>query len=146
MKVALLVLLLTLLPVGARTNDNLRKRYGAPVSHTYMVRPGITATVSFSKRGGACKILLEPERRLMMESSAPRLTLKQINEILDELVPPSERGAPGMVGFVNARCLPDDDCWGTSADFERVHIYYNSAGKDEYRFAVLQWKGVACGG
>ena len=143
---AVLLVLLTSLPVAAQSSDDLRKKYGAPVSQTYVVRPGITATVTSARNGGVCKILVEPERRLVLKSTTPKLTLSQLNEILDELVPPVERGEPGMAGFVNARCLPDDDCWGTSADFERVHIYYNSAGKDEYRFAVVQWKGVACGG
>jgi hypothetical protein len=141
---ATLILMLTLVPVGAQTSDGLRKRYGAPVSQTYLVRPGVTATVSFAKNGEVCKILVEPERRLVMRSSTPRITSEQINEIIDEIVPPGERGEQRTAGFVNAGCLPDDDCRGTSADFERVHIYYNGPGGGEYRFATVEWKGVAC--
>jgi hypothetical protein len=141
------VLLLTLLAAGVpvtQTPDNLRKRYGPPVSQTFVVRPGVTATVTSAESGDVCEILVEPQRRLVMKSSTPKLTLKQINEVIDELVPPGVRGEPGVAGFVNARCLPDDDCWGTSADYERIHIYYNAAGKDAYRFATVKWKLPAC--
>lgn len=141
---ALLLVLLAALPAAAQSSDGLRRRYGAPVSQTYVVRPGITATVTSAADGSVCRILVEPERRLVMRSSTPRLTLSRLDEILDELVPPAERGEPLTAGFVNVRCLPDDDCWGTSAGYERVRIYYNSAGRDEYRFATVEWKSSPC--
>src|SRR5215213_8227490 len=143
MKVLLLILLAAVAS-AAQTPDPLRRRYGPPVSQTFVVRPGVTATVTSAKGGEVCEILVEPERRLVFKSSTPKLTLKQLDEILYELVPAGERGEPGMAGFVNARCLPDDDCWGTTADYERVHIFYNGVGRDEYRFATVRWKTPAC--
>ncbi len=142
MKIILLVLL-TCTSAVVQTSDDLQKKYGTPLSQTYMVRPGITVTVTF-KDGKTCEMLIEPERRLTMKSSTPKLTLRQLDEIIDELVPVKERGKPLAAGFVNATCLPDDDCQGTSATYEKISIYYNVSGVDAYRYATIQWGDQAC--
>lgn len=144
MKIVLFVLL-TCMPVMTQTASELRRKYGTPASETFIVRPGIVVTATYAKDGEPCEMLIEPQHPTTpIKSSTARLTLSVLDEVIDELVTVNQRGKPLMAGFVNARCLPNDDCWGTSASYEKVFIYYNSSGKDEYRYASVQWKGKAC--
>ncbi len=144
MKTILFVLLLCV-PILAQTSTELRQKYGAPTSEIFVVRPNVVVTLTYAKNGEPCELLIEPQRPATpIKSSTTRLTLSVLNKIIDELVPSDERGKPLMAGFVNMRCLPNDDCWGTSSTYEKVSIYYNSSGKDEYRYATIQWRGKAC--
>ena len=44
-----------------------------------------------------------------------------------------------MFTFLNITCLPQNDCTGSSEDYDKLTIYYN-AGKDGVNYAVIQWK------
>ena len=125
----------------AQTSNDLRQRYGAPASETFLVREGIIVTATYAKNGKPSELLIEPVRPATpIKSSTARLSLEVLNEIIDELVPLKERGKPLFAGFVNARCLPNDDCWGASTSYDKIFIYYNATGKNEYRYATVQWK------
>ena len=138
---ALLILVLTCTSVLAQTSSDLRRKYGSPVSETYVVRPNVVVTVSFAENGELREMVIEPQRpSTPVKSSTARLTRNTLDEIIDELVPVNERGKPLISGFLNMRCLPNDDCWGTSSTYEKVDIYYNTSGKDEYRYATIQWR------
>jgi hypothetical protein len=140
MKIVITVLLFCVTAM-AQTSSDLRQRYGAPASETFLLRQGIVVTVTYAKNGNPSEMLIEPQRPTTpIKSSTARLSLEILNEIIDELVPLKERGKALNAGFVNMRCLPNDDCWGTSTSYEKVFIYYNASGKNEYRYATVQWK------
>jgi hypothetical protein len=63
-----------------------------------------------------------------------------LKAVIDELVPRSVRGKRLISGFVNATCLPGDDCNRTSDSYERVTIYYNAAAEGRVHYAVVQLK------
>jgi hypothetical protein len=140
MKIVITVLLFCVTAM-AQTSSDLRQRFGTPASETFLVRQGIVVTVTYAKNGKPTELLIEPQRpETPIKSSTARLSLEVLNEIIDELAPLKERGKPLFAGFVNARCLPNNDCWGTQTDYEKVFIYYNASGKNEYRYATVQWK------
>ena len=144
MKVVFVVMLICT-TLFAQTSKEMRQKYGAPVAESYLVRPGILVTTTFAKSGEICEMLIEPQRAWTpIKSGTKKLNRKELDGIVDELVSPSQRGRGIIGGFVNMRCLPDDDCWGSSATYEKVFIYYNVGGKDEYRYATIQWKEGAC--
>jgi hypothetical protein len=68
------------------------------------------------------------------------MPIDSVNAIIDELVPRSVRGKHLIAGFVNAECLPENDCNGTSDSYEKVEIYYNSAAEGRVHYAVVQLK------
>lgn len=62
-----------------------------------------------------------------MESRHMTLSPDVAQKALDELIPRSRRGRYLMGYFLNDTCLPEDDCWGLSEDYEKVTITFNSA-------------------
>jgi hypothetical protein len=40
----------------------LHKRYGQPISETYLVEPGVTIAASYGPGGHICNIVISPER------------------------------------------------------------------------------------
>jgi hypothetical protein len=56
------------------------------------------------------------------------------------MVPRTIRGKHLIGRFVNAACLPENDCYGTSDSYERVTIYYNAAAEGRVHHAVVQLK------
>jgi hypothetical protein len=46
-------------PDNARS---LRQKYGAPISESYLVRPGVIASASYGPTGDVCEIVLSPRR------------------------------------------------------------------------------------
>ena len=109
------------------------------------MRPGVLVTTAFAKSGEICEMLIEPQRPWTpIKTGAEKFTKRELDEIVDELVPVGQRGKAIGGGFINMRCWPDDDCWGSSATYEKVFIYYNVSGTDEYRYATIQWREGAC--
>src|ERR1019366_5294420 len=92
----------------ADTAKTLSDQYGPPLSETYLVRPGVVASASYGPSGRVCEIVVSPQR--LWNST---FNSKQLTEIIDEVVPPSERGKFLMGTFVNGVCFPTQDCNGT---------------------------------
>jgi len=131
-----------LLPSG--TAIDFSKRYGPPVCETYRVRPGIVATVSFGKSGHACEIVVGPDQSgAMIRSRGVTIDSKQLTEVLDEIVPAQDRGRMRMGEFVNATCLPTNDCDGTETNWDAVAIYRNGSTDHEH-YATIQWHRDEC--
>jgi hypothetical protein len=141
MRVAIL-LLLTAMVAGAQTPNSLRQKYGQPTSETYNVRPDIKVTVTYAKTGEVCEMLIKP---FSETETGTRFLLKSqpLDKVIDELVPKDQRGKYLMGTFVNMVCLPNDDCGGTDASYERVSIFRNGS-IDAHRFASIHWKREMC--
>jgi hypothetical protein len=136
----LLIILLTCTAVGAQTKDDLRKKYGEPVSETFVVRSGIVVTATYAPTGQIKELLIAPQPSSASIKSKPSaLNYDTLREIIDDLVPRKERGKYLMGTFLNITCLPQNDCAGSSEDYEKLNIYYN-AGKDGANYVVIKWK------
>jgi len=135
-----LILLLACTSLFAQTKDDLRKKYGEPVSETFVVQSGITVTVSYDEKGRAKEMLLAPQLSSdLIKSKQKPINYDVLRKAIDELVPKKERGEYLIGTFLNITCLPTNDCYGSSEDYEKLVIYYN-AGKDGANYAVIQWK------
>ena len=88
--VALALAAVLLLPLAGRQNDQFLK-YKAV--EAYEIRPGILMMPRYSENGEVCEIGLERRHysaeKIRLDSTLPR---EEVNQIVDELVPPSERG------------------------------------------------------
>jgi hypothetical protein len=122
----------------ADTPQSLRNQYGQPISESYLVRPGIVASASYGASGHICEIVVSPQR--LWNST---FDSKQLTEIVNEIVPESQRGKYLMGTFVNAVCFPTQDCNGTAGTWEKVNIFRNG-GTDAEHYASIQWSRDEC--
>ena len=129
-------------PFSADTAQTMRQRYGPPISETYLIKPGVVASVSFGPSGHVCEIVVSPEETASVKRSKA-FKHQELSDLIDELVPESERGKPMYAGFFNVTCLPDNDCAGTTSDSEKVSIYRNGGG-DRERYATIRWTRDEC--
>jgi len=112
----------------AQTLNQLMQNYGSPVSETFKVSDSVGAKVKLRADGGISEMLILPlSADTLVESRARTFTREDGKGVLDRLVPASMRGKLIMAGFVNAICLPDNDCAGAEENYENVSVFYNSA-------------------
>lgn len=130
-----------------KTRETMRERYGPPVSETFLVRPGLVVSTSYGKNGQVCELFISPQKPptpiKSADQTAKSIDSKMLTEIINELVPVSERGRGTSASFLNLRCLPNDDCAGTSSNWEKVSIYRNGSSNDEH-YATIQWRAAEC--
>jgi hypothetical protein len=127
--------------LAGQSRDELRGKYGDPVSETFMVRPDISVTATYATNGRIAELLISPRpTTAMVKSRGQTLSRDSVNEIIDELVPSSVRGKYLIAGFVNAACIPWNDCNGSSVSYEKVSIYFNAAAEGRVYYAVVQFK------
>src|SRR5437588_7530952 len=122
---AILMLLMMCTAVVAQSRDDLKKRYGAPVAETFLVRAGIIVTASYNSNGQIDELLIAPQITGLIKSRSKILSYDTLKDVLNELAPISERGKPGISSFLNLACLPQNDCSGSSESYEKLTIYYN---------------------
>ena len=134
----LALLLLFQASFPADTAQSLRQRYGPPVSENFLVRPGVVATASYGPGGHVCNVVVSPER--LWNST---LDSVNVGDIIDEIVPKSQRGQPLSAGFVNAICFPTEDCGGSDEVWEKVDIFHNGSTGNE-RYARIHWRRDEC--
>jgi hypothetical protein len=130
-----------------KTALTLRERYGQPISETYLVRPGIAVSAIYGESGDVCELLISPQKSSSLMKSAnltpATIDFNQMTEIIDELVPVSERGKGKGTSMLNLRCLPADDCAGSEGSWEKLRIYRN-AGRGGEHYATIQWQRDEC--
>jgi hypothetical protein len=126
--------------LGGQSREVFKKKYGEPVSETFLVRPDIAVTATYAKDGRIIELLVAPRTAGLIKSRGTTLSRDAVTAILDELVPLSERGKHLISGFENVACPPENDCWGTSQTYEKVAVYYDTAPEGRLHYAVVQWK------
>jgi hypothetical protein len=136
----LVIVLLTCTAISGQSGDELRRQYGNPISETFMVRPGISVTASYASDGRITELLISPRNLDHIKSRGVTLSPDAVKAVIDELVPRSERGKFLIGTFDHIICLPENDCAGTSENYQRVTIYYNAGAKGRVTYAVVQWK------
>ena len=135
---------------GGQTSDKLSVKY--PLVQAYEVRPGILMTPKYAEDGQVCEMIVEKRHQTAtttdLGSTIPRDLVK---ELIDELVPPTERGRP------TKRYLRGDSestiaggVENTDSDFENVAIRIVGSASlscgagDEV--VIIQWKKRICAG
>ena len=139
MKVLLLLLMFSVVG-AAQSRDDLKKKYGNPISETFLVRPGIAVTASHNETGKITELMISPLVTALIKSKGNGLTRDVLENLIDELVPPSERGTPQIGGFLNVACLPENDCYGSYNSYANLIIYYNAGKSGNVNYVVIQWK------
>ncbi|MEO8049045.1 MAG: hypothetical protein ABI833_01400 [Acidobacteriota bacterium] len=94
-KLSLLVFVVCHSAVGQIDATALRAKYGEPLAReTFQVRPNIEAIVSYGHARQVCRIELPPGNYKNVSGEVPlRLASRQqVDEVADELAPPSVRG------------------------------------------------------
>jgi hypothetical protein len=126
----------------------LHERYGQPISETYLVRPDIAVSATYGKSGDVCELLISPQMAssLIKSANEPAATIDfhEMTEIIDELVPLTERGKAVGTGMLNLRCLPADDCAGSMGHWEKLLIYRNAGPRGGERYATIRWQRDEC--
>jgi hypothetical protein len=125
--------------LSGQSREELRRKYGSPISETFIVRPGITVTATYETGGRIIEWLISPQITDLEKSRGRTLNGDAVKAILDELVPASVRGKPLVSSIRNVTCLPANDCGGSDQIYQNVRIYYNSGGKAGLSYVVVQW-------
>ena len=99
--VAMLFLTGLSLKVSAQAPEEFKKRYGAPQSGVYTVRPGIGARIAFDAANQVSEIDVAP-----LPSGAPlsAIAASDAAKILDEIMPLERRGKLLTRGKFSASC------------------------------------------
>jgi hypothetical protein len=117
----------------------LRSRYGAPLDReTFLIRPGIEMVVDYGPSKQVCRIQLPSGRKIVGTVPPGAITKQQIDDVLNEVVPPSIRGKEMNRGVVatGAPML-------SFADYEHVSINELEVGGQGKGIAVT-FKDPAC--
>src|SRR5258708_27352619 len=80
---------------GQMDTSTLRAKYGEPIAReTFQVRPNIEAVVIYGTGHQVCKIELPPGSYVNVVGEAPPhfATKQQVDEVIDELLPPALPG------------------------------------------------------
>lgn len=151
----ILLILLSFFVVSAQSSEDLRQKYGAPVSETYSevytVRPSsekipfsVQVTVTYTKNKEICRMLVEVFPYFRERNNIPTkddaLKDQLLKEIIEEILPAEKRGKNIINGFISGSCT-DDDCFGTYWQYEKVTIFYNG---NNHRYARISFKNVNC--
>jgi hypothetical protein len=138
----LFVLLLASLALSAQSGEDLKRKYGDPVSETFQVRPGVGVTIRKAKDGTVTEMLITPlNATSLIASRHMTFTQAAAKSVLDDLLPSSARGKFIIGTFLDVTCLPENDCGGSSEDYENVKITYNSARTaGQVRYVDVQFK------
>jgi hypothetical protein len=105
---------------GQMDTSTLRAKYGEPIAReTFQVRPNIEAVVNYGTGHQVCKIDLPPGSYMNIVGEMPPhfATKKQVDEVIDELVPPSARGKEINKGVASAGRISV-----SFADYENITI------------------------
>jgi len=141
MKILALIFLIGV-TVVSQTSDRFRSKYGAPISETYLVSPGVLATVKYSKDGHPCSATIAQPQSKAKEKPKP-LTADAMRLIVNEFVTDSDRGKLVNSGFINLTCVDCESIYGGFEQYEKLRITTGSNG-DGNETASIQWQGVSC--
>jgi len=127
----------------AQTSDDLTAKYKRIAA--YEVRPGILMTANFGANGQICELALQ-KNRYPSENRVDLITpLPKYDELIDELVPPVERGAmvkDGVSGFVSGNVVQ------TKFNYENVSVEkvggFSNACNPGTAVIIIRWKNRGC--
>jgi hypothetical protein len=137
----------------------VRERYGKPlaeasrarsvlgsVSEIYLVRPRLTMTVTYDDTGQVCKQVIAPQDFYGLSrivGSQYVISDQLLDEIVNEVAPPTYRGILHDNAVLDVACLSGDRCGGVAESYQYVMIY-RYGGMDSHPFAEIQWRDGSC--
>jgi hypothetical protein len=106
-----------------QNRETVQRLYGSPVSEVYRTAQDLMINSSFAPSGNLCRAQITSDVNA-------RITDRQLDAVLNELVPEEVRGKYKLGTFLNITCLksgelavdPCRECSGVSEDYERVNI------------------------
>jgi hypothetical protein len=130
---------------AAQTASDLTSRYGDPDAEEFVVRPGITMMVRYAEDRTACEMLIAPKHSIQRpEDQEQSMATEVVSEILDELIPESERGIlidSGTESMGAAELQLDEY---QNVTISRYFVRYLPADHDEKSASVVRKDGL-CG-
>jgi len=76
------------------TAIDLQSRYGDPIAERYIVRPGVTAMVTYGSDDAACHIVIESQRPLVLgEQPRKNMASDVVDDIIEATAPSEVKGA-----------------------------------------------------
>jgi hypothetical protein len=148
-RICLSLLVMGLASIPGDTSQTWHQRYGQPISETYIVKPGVVASVQYGPSGRACSIVIKPQHALLPLKRRKNNVgnFSQVFSILEELVPERERGKRLTPTSLHLACVGQDagemDCSGVREDWERLLIY-RMGGDSVQHYATIHWKRDEC--
>jgi hypothetical protein len=142
---ALLTVLFICTTLSGQSQKEVHQKYGTPITETFAVGSGIFVTISYAETGDVCEMIIHPQQ-LTSSLDYPitkTMQTKALIEIIDKLVPTSQRGKWVIATFLNVECLPLNNCSGVEDDYKRVTII-RIGGTDQERYARIRWKARSC--
>jgi hypothetical protein len=137
-----LFFLLAALPACGQTADDLAERY--PAVMAYEVRPGVLMIPRYADDGQVCEMTLEKRFSLTPKEEAYTSSFSAglLKGLLDELVPPAERGEEAR------RLLPGSFVAGgvfhDEREFDNVIVVENGTVSDGIEMVTIRWKQRTC--
>src|SRR5450755_4563666 len=98
--------------LAGQSKDELRRKYGEPISETFTVRPDVSITATYETNGRITELLIYPQVTGYIKSRGKTFSRDTTKAIIDELVPNSVRGKFVNGEFLNLECLPENHCAG----------------------------------
>jgi hypothetical protein len=109
--------------LAGQSKDELRRKYGEPISETFTVRPDVSVTATYETNGPIVELLISPRATEIIKSRGKTLSHDSVKAIIDELVPHSVRGKFVSGAILNVVCLPENDCAGGLESYQKVTIF-----------------------
>jgi hypothetical protein len=137
----LLIGLIACATMTCQSLEELKQKYGVSVAQTFLARPEISVTATYAASGRIVQLRISPWTPEYLLVGEKTISKDSAKAIIDELLPGSKRGKFVISEFIDLICLPRNDCFGVSEDYEKVSIYYNSSETaDRVHYAVVTWK------
>lgn len=120
--IAVFFILAFVLPILGQTENEIIAKY--PQISTYAVRPGILLFAKYTEDGQVCEMVIEKQHyspgNVDLGSTIPR---ELFNQIIDELVPIADRGAPTKQYMRdNSESSITGTTEETESDYEKISI------------------------
>src|ERR1017187_3618327 len=134
------IFLCSLVLAFAQTRDELQQRYESTENGGYLVRPGVVMTVSFSKNNLAEEFRIQRQSSVKNGNSdfgSESMSVEMATEIVDEIIPVSERGKLIREITFSAGCSSTQ-----TSQYELVSISYalkcSASGTNRVLFTTIQ--------
>lgn len=140
--ILLFIVLLSCLHMSAQTRDEFRQRYKVTENGDYLVRNGVVMTISYSKESQTQELRIQNQafsKAGKSDFESETMSIELASEIVDEIIPVSQRGKFGREINFNAGCSSMQ-----TSQYEKVSIARaltcTSNGNSRVVFIVIEKK------
>jgi len=136
---SLLVLTVCGLLAGAsgQDRDRLHRIYGDPIGEVFRAADDIFVTTLLSQHRNVCEVRIEHRWR------GKTLTDDEVDPVLENVAPKSERGASIISVLLHGIC-PTDDCAGVREDYQWLSII-KIGTNNAYKDVTVRFNRPECG-